>query len=151
MKVGKGVLPVGGSGRAIANGRDEGFTKLMFDDETHRMLGGGIVGTNAGELIGEVALAIEMGADAVDIGKTIHPHPTLGESMGMAAEALRRRVHRPAAAAEEIVPALGRHGDEPRNFECPAQGAGHCGDDIQVGRHRGLRRAAARRPDQPPR
>ena len=87
----KGVFPWSASGRAIANGRDEGFTKLLFDDsaEAHghgRILGGGIVGTHAGDMIGEVALAIEMGADAVDIGKTIHPHPTLGESVGMAAE-----------------------------------------------------------------
>lgn len=82
----RGVFPWAASGRAIANGRDEGFTKLLFDAETHRVLGGAIVGTHAGDLIGEVALAIEMGADAVDIGKTIHPHPTLGESIGMAAE-----------------------------------------------------------------
>ncbi len=83
----KGLFPWQASGRAIANGRDEGFTKLLFDAESGRILGGGIVGTHAGDLIGEVALAIEMGADAVDIGKTIHPHPTLGESIGMAAEA----------------------------------------------------------------
>ena len=86
IKYGKGVFPWAASGRAIANGRDEGFTKLLFDEETHRIIGGGIVGTHAGDLIGEVCLAIEMGADAVDIGKTIHPHPTLGESIGMAAE-----------------------------------------------------------------
>jgi dihydrolipoamide dehydrogenase len=85
-KVGVGKFPWAASGRAIANTRDEGFTKLIFDEETHRILGGGIVGTNAGDMIGEIALAIEMGADAVDIGKTIHPHPTLGESIGMAAE-----------------------------------------------------------------
>ncbi len=85
-KIKKGLFPWSASGRAIANGRDEGFTKLLFDEETHRIVGGGIVGTHAGDLIGEIALAIEMGADAVDIGKTIHPHPTLGESMGMAAE-----------------------------------------------------------------
>ena len=82
----KGLFPWTASGRAIANGRDEGFTKLLFDAETHRILGGGMVGTHAGDMIGEVALAIEMGADEVDIGKTIHPHPTLGESIGMAAE-----------------------------------------------------------------
>lgn len=87
IKVGKGLFPWAASGRAIANGRDEGFTKLLFDAETHRIVGGGIVGTHAGDLIGEIALAIEMNADAVDIGKTIHPHPTLGESIGMAAEA----------------------------------------------------------------
>jgi dihydrolipoamide dehydrogenase len=85
-KVKKGLFPWTASGRAIANGRDEGFTKLLFDEETHRIVGGGIVGTHAGDMIGEIALAIEMGADAVDIGKTIHPHPTLGESIGMAAE-----------------------------------------------------------------
>jgi dihydrolipoamide dehydrogenase len=86
IAVNKGHFPWAASGRAIANGRDEGFTKLLFDPATHRILGGAIVGTNAGDLIGEVALAIEMGADAADIGKTIHPHPTLGESIGMAAE-----------------------------------------------------------------
>lgn len=83
----KGLFPWAASGRAIANGRDEGFTKLLFDASTHRIIGGGIVGTHAGDLIGEVCLAIEMGADAIDIGKTIHPHPTLGESVGLAAEA----------------------------------------------------------------
>jgi dihydrolipoamide dehydrogenase len=87
MKVKKGLFPWNASGRAIANGRDEGFTKLLFDEDTHAIVGGGIVGTHAGDMIGEVALAIEMGADAVDIGKTIHPHPTLGESIGLAAEA----------------------------------------------------------------
>ena len=91
IKVKKGLFPWVASGRAIANNRDEGFTKLLFDDspEAHghgKILGGGIVGTHAGDMIGEIALAIEMGADAVDIGKTIHPHPTLGESIGMAAE-----------------------------------------------------------------
>ncbi|MCZ8251387.1 MAG: dihydrolipoyl dehydrogenase [Hylemonella sp.] len=86
IKVKKGLFPWSASGRAIANTRDEGFTKLLFDEETHRIVGGGIVGTHAGDMIGEIALAIEMGADAVDIGKTIHPHPTLGESIGMAAE-----------------------------------------------------------------
>jgi len=86
IKYSKGVFPWAASGRAIANGRDEGFTKLIFDEETHRIVGGGIVGTHAGDLISEICLAIEMGADAVDIGKTIHPHPTLGESVGMAAE-----------------------------------------------------------------
>lgn len=85
-KVTVGKFPWAASGRAIANGRDEGFTKLIFDAETHRVVGGGIVGTSAGDMIGEVALAIEMGADAVDIGHTIHPHPTLGESIGLAAE-----------------------------------------------------------------
>jgi dihydrolipoamide dehydrogenase len=87
IAVRKGLFPWTASGRAIANGRDEGHTKLLFDAGSDRIVGGGIVGTHAGNLIGELALAIEMGADAVDIGKTIHPHPTLGESIGMAAEA----------------------------------------------------------------
>ncbi len=86
VKVGVGKFPWAASGRAIANTRDEGFTKLIFDEETHRIVGGSIVGTHAGDLISEIALAIEMGADAADIGLTIHPHPTLGESVGMAAE-----------------------------------------------------------------
>jgi dihydrolipoamide dehydrogenase len=86
VKYGKAVFPWAASGRAIANARDEGFTKLLFDNTTHRIIGGGIVGTHAGDLISEIALAIEMGCDAVDIGKTIHPHPTLSESIGMAAE-----------------------------------------------------------------
>jgi dihydrolipoamide dehydrogenase len=99
IKVKKGLFPWTASGRAIANGRDEGVTKLLFDDSPEagtegghagrghgKILGGGMVGTHAGDMIGEIALAIEMGADAVDIGKTIHPHPTLGESIGMAAE-----------------------------------------------------------------
>src|SRR5947207_271767 len=86
VKLQKAVFPWAASGRAIANGRDEGFTKLLFDDATHRIVGGGIVGTHAGDLISEVALAIEMGADAVDVGRTIHPHPTLSESIGFAAE-----------------------------------------------------------------
>jgi dihydrolipoamide dehydrogenase len=86
VAVKKGLFPWAASGRAIANGRDEGFTKLLFDETTHRIVGGAIVGTHAGDLISELALAIEMGADAVDIGKTIHPHPTLSESIGMAAE-----------------------------------------------------------------
>ena len=86
IKYGKAVFPWAASGRAIANGRDEGFTKLLFDESNHRVLGGGIVGTHAGDLIGEVCLAVEMGCDPIDIGKTIHPHPTLSESIGMAAE-----------------------------------------------------------------
>ncbi|MRR51277.1 MAG: dihydrolipoyl dehydrogenase, partial [Rhodocyclaceae bacterium] len=80
-------FPWAASGRAIANGAEYGITKLIFDAETHRVVGGGIVGPGAGDMIGEVALAIEMGADAVDIGKTIHPHPTLGETIGLCAEA----------------------------------------------------------------
>jgi dihydrolipoamide dehydrogenase len=86
IKYGKSVFPWAASGRALANGREEGFTKLIFDEVTHRIIGGSIVGTEAGDLIGEVCLAIEMGCDAADIGHTIHPHPTLGESVGMAAE-----------------------------------------------------------------
>jgi len=84
--VGVAKFPWAASGRAIANGRDEGFTKLIFDAESHRVVGGAIVGTGAGDLISELALAVEMGADATDIGKTIHPHPTTSESVGMAAE-----------------------------------------------------------------
>jgi dihydrolipoamide dehydrogenase len=86
IKYGKAVFPWVASGRAIANGRDEGFTKLLFDEATHRCIGGAIVGTDAGNLISEICLAVEMGCDPVDIGKTIHPHPTLSESVGMAAE-----------------------------------------------------------------
>ena len=99
IKVNKGLFPWTASGRAISNGRDVGGTQLLFDDSDSagsqgghagrghgKILGGGMVGTHAGDMIGEIALAIEMGADAVDIGKTIHPHPTLGESIGMAAE-----------------------------------------------------------------
>ena len=86
-RVGVAKFPWLASGRAIANARDEGFTKLIFDADNHRIVGGGIVGTGAGDLISEIALAVEMGADATDIGKTIHPHPTLSESVGMAAEA----------------------------------------------------------------
>jgi dihydrolipoamide dehydrogenase len=86
VAVGVAKFPWAASGRAIANARDEGFTKLIFDAQDHRIVGGGIVGTGAGDLISELALAIEMGADATDIGKTIHPHPTTSESVGMAAE-----------------------------------------------------------------
>lgn len=84
--IGKSVFPWAASGRAIANGQEEGFTKLIFDAESHRIIGGGIVGAHAGDMIGEICLAIEMGCDPEDIGKTIHPHPTLGESIGMSAE-----------------------------------------------------------------
>lgn len=87
IEISKGLFPWAASGRAIANTRDEGFTKLIFDAQTNRLLGAGIVGTHAGELISELALAIEMGADAVDLARTIHPHPTLAESVGMAAQA----------------------------------------------------------------
>ncbi|MFC5440889.1 dihydrolipoyl dehydrogenase [Rhodanobacter ginsenosidimutans] len=86
LKIGVGKFPWAASGRAIGIDRTEGFTKLIFDEETHRIVGGGIVGVNAGDLISELALAIEMGSEAADIALTIHPHPTLGESVGMAAE-----------------------------------------------------------------
>ncbi|TDK23198.1 dihydrolipoyl dehydrogenase [Luteimonas aestuarii] len=86
LKVGVGKFPWAASGRAIGLSRTEGFTKLVFDEATHRIVGAGIVGVHAGELISEAALAIEMGAEVEDIGHTIHPHPTLGESVGMAAE-----------------------------------------------------------------
>ena len=86
LKVGVGKFPWAASGRAIGLARTEGFTKLLFDEDSHRVIGGGIVGVHAGELISEVALAIEMGCEVEDIGHTIHPHPTLGESVGMAAE-----------------------------------------------------------------
>ncbi|QEY24750.1 dihydrolipoyl dehydrogenase [Neisseria animalis] len=86
IKITKATFPWAASGRAIANGCDNGFTKLIFDAESGRIIGGGIVGPNGGDMIGEICLAIEMGCDAEDIGRTIHPHPTLGESIGMAAE-----------------------------------------------------------------
>ncbi|MGE0798974.1 MAG: dihydrolipoyl dehydrogenase [Lautropia sp.] len=86
VKLGRAVFPWAASGRAVANGREEGFTKLLFDETTRRLVGGGIVGTHAGDMIGELAVAIENGLDATDIGHTIHPHPTLGETMGLAAE-----------------------------------------------------------------
>ena len=78
--------PWSASGRSLSLGRYEGITKLIFDQQTQRIIGGGIVGPNAGDLIAEVALAIEMGCNAEDIGRTIHPHPTLSETVGMAAE-----------------------------------------------------------------
>jgi dihydrolipoamide dehydrogenase len=87
IEFGRGTFPWAASGRSLAINRDEGFTKLLFDPKTHRVIGGGIVGTNAGELIAEVGLAIEMGADAADIGLTIHAHPTLSETVAFAAEA----------------------------------------------------------------
>jgi len=82
----KAAFPWSASGRSQALGRSEGFTKLLFDPQSHRVVGGGIVGTHAGDLIAEVALAVEMGADAADVGLTIHPHPTLSETIAMAAE-----------------------------------------------------------------
>ncbi len=87
VKYGKGVFPWAASGRSLSLGRDEGVTKILFDEEHERIIGCGIVGPSAGDLIAEAALAIEMGADAADIGLTIHPHPTLSETLGMAAEA----------------------------------------------------------------
>jgi len=87
MALGKGVFPWVANARSLTLNRDDGFTKLLFDKETHRVVGAGIVGPNAGDLISELALAIEMGADAADIALTVHPHPTLSESIGMAAEA----------------------------------------------------------------
>ncbi len=87
VTVEKAVFPWAASGRSLSLGRDEGLTKLLFDPATQRVVGGGMVGPNAGELIAEVALAIEMGADAHDIGLTVHPHPTLTETVAMAAEA----------------------------------------------------------------
>lgn len=87
IKVGKGVFPWAASGRALSLARDEGMTKLIFDEQTERVIGGGVVGVGAGDLIAEVAHAIEMGSNAADIGLTVHPHPTLSETVGMAAEA----------------------------------------------------------------
>jgi len=83
----KGLFPWAASGRSLSLGRDDGFTKLLFDPASHRLLGGGIVGSNAGDLVSEIALAIEMGADGADIGLTVHPHPTLSETVAFAAEA----------------------------------------------------------------
>jgi dihydrolipoamide dehydrogenase len=87
VKYGKGTFPWAASGRSLSLGRDEGMTKLLFDEATHRLIGAAVVGPNAGELIAETALAVEMGADATDIGLTVHPHPTLSETVGMSAEA----------------------------------------------------------------
>jgi dihydrolipoamide dehydrogenase len=87
IQFGKGMFPWAASGRALALNREEGFTKLLFDKDTHRLIGAGVVGTTAGDLVAELALAIEMGADASDIALTIHAHPTLSETVGFAAEA----------------------------------------------------------------
>ena len=87
MKFGKAVFPWAASGRSLSLGRDEGLTKTLWDEETQRLIGCGIVGPNAGDLIAEATLAIEMGCDAEDIGLTIHPHPTLSETFAMSAEA----------------------------------------------------------------
>ncbi len=95
------TFPWAASGRAIASDCADGMTKLIFDKETHRVIGGAIVGTNGGELLGEIGLAIEMGCDAEDIALTIHAHPTLHESVGLAAECVRRQHHRPAQRQSE--------------------------------------------------
>jgi dihydrolipoamide dehydrogenase len=87
VKYGKGVFPWAASGRSLTLGRSEGMTKLLFDEATGRVIGAGIVGPNAGDLIAEAVVAIEMGADAADIGLSVHPHPTLSETVAMAAEA----------------------------------------------------------------
>jgi len=86
MDYGKGVFPWAASGRSLSLGRDDGITKILFDNATRRIIGAAMTGPNAGDLIAECTLAIEMGADAEDIGLTIHPHPTLSETIGMAAE-----------------------------------------------------------------
>lgn len=87
VEIGKGSFPWSASGRNLSLGRDDGLTKLLFDPQSHRILGAGIIGTNAGDLIAELALAIEMGCDAEDIALTIHPHPTLSETVMFSAEA----------------------------------------------------------------
>ena len=106
IKYGKGIFPWAASGRALSNGRSEGLTKLIIDETTHRVIGAGIVGTNAGELMGEVALAIEMGCDVEDLALTIHPHPTLSESIAMAAEVFEGTItdlYLPKKKAEEVI------------------------------------------------
>jgi dihydrolipoamide dehydrogenase len=87
LEYGKGMFPWAASGRSLALNRDDGFTKILFDKQTHRVIGAGVVGSNAGDLIAEVGLAIEMGADAADVSLTIHPHPTLSETVAFASEA----------------------------------------------------------------
>jgi dihydrolipoamide dehydrogenase len=87
VEYGKGTFPWVASGRSLSLGRSEGLTKLLFDSSTERLIGAGMVGPNAGELVAEAALAIEMGADAADMALTVHPHPTLSETVGMSAEA----------------------------------------------------------------
>ena len=101
-KVGKGVFPWAASGRSLSLGRDEGLTKVLFDEADERVIGAGIVGPNAGDLIAEVALAIEMGADATDIGLTIHPHPTLSETINFAAEMFEGTI-------TDLIPPKKRH------------------------------------------
>jgi dihydrolipoamide dehydrogenase len=99
---GKGTFPWAASGRSLSLGRDEGLTKVLFDETTERIIGCGIVGPNAGELVAEAALAIELGADASDIGLTIHPHPTLSETIGMAAEMFEGTI-------TDLIPPKKRH------------------------------------------
>jgi dihydrolipoamide dehydrogenase len=101
-KVGKGVFPWAASGRSLSLGRDEGMTKVLFDEANDRVIGAGIVGPNAGDLVAEVALAIEMGADATDIGLTIHPHPTLSETINFAAEMFEGTI-------TDLIPPKKRH------------------------------------------
>ena len=102
LKVGKGVFPWAASGRSLSLGRSEGITKLIFDETDQRVIGAAIVGPNAGDLIAEVALAIEMGADAVDLGHTIHPHPTLSETVNFAAEMFEGTI-------TDLIPPKKRH------------------------------------------
>jgi dihydrolipoamide dehydrogenase len=102
VKVGKGVFPWAASGRSLSLGRDEGMTKVLFDEADDRVIGAGIVGPNAGDLIAEVALAIEMGADATDLGQTIHPHPTLSETVNFAAEMFEGTI-------TDLIPPKKRH------------------------------------------
>ena len=101
-KTGKGVFPWAASGRSLSLGRSEGITKLVFDEADDRVIGAAIVGPNAGDLIAEVALAIEMGADAVDLGHTIHPHPTLSETVNFAAEMFEGTI-------TDLIPPKKRH------------------------------------------
>ena len=118
QKVGKGVFPWAASGRSLSLGRDEGLTKVLFDEADDRVIGAGIVGPNAGDLIAEVALAIEMGADATDIGQTIHPHPTLSETINFACRDVRGHDHRPDPAEEAPLTARER---EARRSSPPAR------------------------------
>lgn len=101
-KIGKGVFPWAASGRSLSLGRSEGITKVVFDEADDRVIGAAIVGPNAGDLIAEVALAIEMGADAVDLGHTIHPHPTLSETVNFAAEMFEGTI-------TDLIPPKKRH------------------------------------------
>ena len=103
LKVGVGKFPWAASGRAVGIGRTEGFTKLIFDEDTHRIIGGGIVGVHAGDLIAEVALAIEMGCEAADIGHTIHPHPDPERIGGHGGRGLRRHHHRPVHSQAQVA------------------------------------------------